>query len=394
MLRRSPNRLRGGGWLAGVAVALVAAPLGCSDPPAAPRHRVFVSQAGSRTVAVIDPERGETIKRITVGALPHRLLVDAAGRALYVVLVGSQAIAEIDLETLALRRTFLTAPVPERRDDGTVIAPHAEQQAFTRTTCFDCHHGAAGTATPPIVGSRPFGFMLSADRSELVVCHLRTGELTVLDRPSGQLVRHVPLLPTGAAREVVDVAQVGPSLFVALRPAQPATTPGVIRRLDARTYEPQGEVPTGADPVMVLPLPDRAQVLVSNFESNTVSAFDTGGAARSYTVTPGPLGLLPLPGGHRALSLNYYSNSVSLIDLDSGVVRTVPLALGGVGFPNPTHAALSPDGRRVYIVSSGTQGRLLVFDLEQERVVRVFPIDGLSFDVAVAPVPTHRGYLE
>jgi hypothetical protein len=52
---------------------------------------------------------------------------------------------------------------------------------------------------------------------------------------------------------------------------------------------------------------------------------------------------------------------------------------------NPTHAALSGDGRLAWIVSSGTDGHLVALDLAARRVVRDLPIDGLSFDVAVVP---------
>jgi DNA-binding beta-propeller fold protein YncE len=160
----------------------------------------------------------------------------------------------------------------------------------------------------------------------------------------------------------------------------------VIRRLDAKTLEFQSEAPTGSDPAMLLPDLERGRVLVSNFEVNTLSAFGPSGKEAVYTVTPGPLGMLGLPGG-RLLSLNYYSNAVSLVDLASGSVETLPLTFGGRSYVNPTHAALAPDGRTVYIVSSGTEGHLLVFDLGERRVVGDIPIDGLSFDVLVVPKP-------
>jgi DNA-binding beta-propeller fold protein YncE len=123
---------------------------------------------------------------------------------------------------------------------------------------------------------------------------------------------------------------------------------------------------------------------VTNFETDTLSAFDASGKTLTYTVTPGPLGMLKLP-GDRLLSLNYYSNAVSLVDLKSGAVESVGLEFGGRKYVNPTHAALSPDEKYAYIVSSGTEGNLLVFDLGQKRVVRVIPVDGLSYDVVTVP---------
>jgi DNA-binding beta-propeller fold protein YncE len=67
----------------------------------------------------------------------------------------------------------------------------------------------------------------------------------------------------------------------------------------------------------------------------------------------------------------------------SGQVQNFRLELANKVFVNPTHAALSPDGRRAYIVSSGTEGHLVVFDLERKQVTQAIPIDGLSFDAVV-----------
>ncbi len=92
---------------------------------------------------------------------------------------------------------------------------------------------------------------------------------------------------------------------------------------------------------------------------------------------------MPLPDRDRVLVLNYYGNSISILDLQTGQADTVKLELGGEVYANPTHAALSPDGKTAYIVSSGTDGHLLNFDLQRRRVVSTFPIDGLAYDVAV-----------
>ncbi|WP_157205896.1 YncE family protein [Calidithermus timidus] len=371
-------------WLKPGLLALSLTLVACSQRVATTGHWVLVSQAGSRSVAVVDPEEGQVIKRITVGMLPHRLLLAPGGRSAYAVLVGSQAVAEIDLASLTLRRTFLTAPVPERRADGSLIAGHQEHNAFTHTSCFDCHGG--GSAQPAIVGTRPFGITLSEEGETLIVSQIRDASLALIARESGELERTLPLPPSAQAHEPVDVARLGDSLYVALRPTQPATTPAVIRRLEAKSLQEQSEAQTGSDPAMLLPDPERSRVLVSNFETNTLTAFGPSGKEAVYTVNPGPLGMLLLPGG-RLLSLNYYSNSLSLVDLDTAEVESLPLELGDRKYANPTHAALLPGGRQVYIVSSGTEGHLLLFDLQEKRVVRDIPIDGLSFDVLVVPKP-------
>jgi DNA-binding beta-propeller fold protein YncE len=354
-------------------------------PPSAPvADRIFVSQAGSSTLAVIDGDSGATETRIEVGMLPHNLVLSPDRRTLYAALVGSQAIAEIDVATASLRRTQLTAPVPERRPDGSLIQAHLDQHAFDARTCYGCHR--PGGAQPKYAGDRPFGLLLSPDGRRLYVSHLRGGRLAVLNLDDGRIERTEFLAPAAAASEAVALARIDEELWVALRPPQPSIQPGVLRRLDAATLEPIADLPAGADSGALLALPESGRVLVSNFETNTVTMHDARGTAPivRFEVAPGPLGLLALSAG-RALALDYYSNAVSFLQLDTGSAQTLSLEHGGVPYANPTNAALSSDGRRAWIVSSGTDGHLLAIDLASRAIVHDFVIDGLSFGVAVVP---------
>jgi DNA-binding beta-propeller fold protein YncE len=349
------------------------------------RDRIFVSQAGSATIVAIDGHSGAVEARIEVGMLPHQLVLSRDRRTLYAALVGSQAVAEIDVATARLRRTMLTAPVPATRPDGSVIQPHVDQGAFEHTTCYDCHR--PGGAQPKYAGVRPFGLLLSPDGNHLLVSHLRSSDLAVLDLASGQVETRIPLAPVGAATEAVALARLDGEIWVALRPPQPSTSPGALRRLDAATLGPLGDEPTGADPTQLLALPDRHSVLVSNFESNTVTEHGPG-APIAHDAAPGPLGMAVLPSGE-VLALDYYSNAISVIDPGAGAgrSRTVRLERDGAPYANPTQAAVSGDGRSAWVVSGAPDGHLLELDLASLRVVRELPIDGLSFGVAVVSGP-------
>ena len=383
--------------LAGLAVIIMAATAACTSPPppttppriAGSGDRVVVSQAGSSTLLVVDATSGANLGRIEVGMLPHNLILSPDGRTLYAALVGSQAIAEIDVAGMSLRRTLLTAPVPELRTDGSVITAHFEQQAFGATTCYGCHR--PGGAQPKYAGDRPFGLWLSPDGRRLYVSHLRSTRLTVLNLDEGRIDRTVFLAPAGAATEAVAIARLGDDLWVALRAPQPSMMPGALRRLNPDSLQPTGaDVATGADPAALLALPDRGRLLVSNFETDTVTMHDTrndapdDGARLPFAVAPGPLGLLALDAG-RVLAVDYYWNAVSFLDLDAGTAQTLPLVHDGVPYANPTNAALASDGQSAWIVSSGTEGHLLQIDVESHALLRDLSIDGLSFGVAVVP---------
>lgn len=346
---------------------------------------VFVSQAGSSTLLVVDAASGKAAARIQVGMLPHNIVVSPDGRTLYAALVGSQAVAEIDVATRSLRRTLLTAPVPERRADGSVIEPHFELNAFSANTCFGCHF--PGGAEPKYAGDRPFGLLLSPDARRLYVTHLRASRLTVLDLDAGRIESSTSLSPAGAATEVVAIDRLGDEIWVALRAPQPSSEPGALRRLDASTLEAIADLPAGADPGALLALADRNSVLVSNFASNTItqhSPDDGGTAPVEFEAAPGPLGLLRLD-DRSVLTLDYYSNSVSFLDLEARSAQSLALEHDGLPYANPTHGALASDGQSAWLVSSGTDGHLLELDLASRRIVRDVGIDGLSFGVAVVP---------
>lgn len=370
--------------IAAAALVLVACgPAPSVEKPA--RDRIFVSQAGSSTVAVVDGSTGTVVARIEVGLLPHNLVLSSDRKSLFVAVVGSQSVAEIDVDTARLRRTMLTAPVPDRRADGSLIQEHVDRDAFSHTTCHDCHR--VGGAQPKYAGDRPFGLLLDADGRRLLVSHLNSANLAVLELEAGAIERSVHLDPSGAAVEPVALAALDDQLWVALRPLQPSTDPGALRRLDRATLSGRGEVPTGSDPGALLSLPGRRSVLVTNFETDTVTEHSAPGTARAVEVAPGPLGMLALPDG-RVLVLGYYSNALSLVDPARGTSETFPLQRAGTRYANPTHAALSSDGRTAWLVSSGTDGHLLQLDLASRTVVKEVPIDGLSFGIAVVPLPT------
>ncbi len=377
-------------------LAIIAIAAACAKGP--PSDRIFVSQAGSRTVAIFDGSTGTIERRLEVGLLPHGLLRSHDGRTIFVALTGSQSVAEIDVGSGTVRRSYLTGPVPARKADGSINQAHVDKGAFSgHLSCSDCHHGAPGGALPMYVGARPFGMLLSPDGRRLLVSHLRPtepdrlglepGSLAVIELATGTVERTVALGPAGAATEAVALAQVGSETWVVLRAPQPSVEPGVLRRLDPVTLAGLGDSPTGSDPVALLPLPARGTALVSNFETDTVSErrASDGAVVRDLVAAPGPLGLALLPGGRQVLALDYYFNSLSFLDLDGGPTSTIPLGAAASPYPNPTHAAIASDGESAWVVSGGTEGRLLQLQLASRTIIREVAIDGLSFDVAVAP---------
>ncbi len=347
---------------------------------------LYISQPATQSVIRINAADGKVLKETLVGMLPHNLQLSRDGRRLYVVLVGSQAVAEVDTAAGVVLRTFLTEPVPRVRADHSVIQGHIDRDAFSHTTCYDCHRGGAGGVAPAVVGSRPFGIAFSKDGKTLYVCNGRSGNLAVIDAATGALKSLVPLPPSGAAREPTDIALLDDKLFITLRPPLPSASPGVVRWLDAVSLAVLSETPTGANAGVILADVNRRQIYVSNSETNTISRFDAKGAPLGrVTVGDGPFGLRVLPDRNRMIVANYYANSISLIDLRDSQTQTIPLAVDGKPYVNPTHVALDAGRRTAYVVSSGTVGHLLTFDLESRRFTSATKIGGLPFAVVTVP---------
>ncbi|MEK6748212.1 MAG: hypothetical protein AABY83_03280 [Pseudomonadota bacterium] len=366
---------------------------GCHQAPplrveSAPAFHLYVSLPAADDIARIDPVVGKILSKTTVGSLPHNFLLHPDGRRLYVVLVGSQAIAEVDATTGVLRRTLLTERVPMARDDGTVIQPHLDRKADTHASCYDCHNSDPTGARPVVVGSRPFAIAFNEAASALYVTNMRTRTLTTVDLASGALLDRTVLPASGDAFEPTGVALLKGDLYVAMRPNIPSSRPGVVRRLDAATRATTAEAANGPNTSVVLADPANARLYVNNFETSTVTAFGIAGdVLASYAVRPGPLGLRLLEQGHRLVVANYYDDSLSMVDLASGDTRTWSLRVGETTYVNPTHTAVDPAGDTLYVVSSGTRGNLLAFDLTSSTFTHALPLGGLPFDVVSVPSP-------
>ena len=347
--------------------------------------RVFVSYPASQAIEQIDVADHKVLRRTTVGMLPHNMLMDPQADRLYVVIVGSQAVAEIEASTGELLRTFPTEATPMARDDGSAIQAHIDQKAATHSTCFDCHHGGENGAAPSIVGARPFGIAASADNQTLYVANGLTASLAVIGVATGQVKQIVPLPPTGSAHEPTALIRLGDFLYVTLRPTLPSSDPSVVRKIDLNTWAVVAETSTGANAGVLAANMTEDEVYVSNSETNTVTRLNsTTGHLGNYLVGPGPLGLLATPDGTELITANYYNNSLSIIDLASGQLTTYPLTYSEKNYSNPTQISLNEDGTTAYVVSGGTNGYLLTFDLGTRRFTDAMPIGGLPFGVTTA----------
>lgn len=351
---------------------------GESVNPSQEQDTLFISLPAKDSLIVINPEQGLEVARLKLGKLPHNIRQSSDGRKIYVALVGSQAIAEIDVDTKTLIRTLLTAAVPMVDENGLVIDGHISQNAEAHATCFDCHNGKAEAARPAIVGTRPFGIALTND-NQIAVANSLDATVNFIDLESGVIARTLEVDASGDAHEPTELAIMGDKLYVTVRPTLPSYSASELRVYDLKTYELLHKAEVGPA-VSDLQVDSVNNVLyVSNFESNTVEKFSSDlQLLKSLTVGNGPFGV-DIDGENIRVA-NYYNNSISnYLDAEHNFTRD--LIMDGQSFSNPTHMTRSSDEERIFLISGGTKGFLLTLNKNNMAITNSKEIDELPFDI-------------
>jgi YVTN family beta-propeller protein len=160
-------------------------------------------------------------------------------------------------------------------------------------------------------------------------------------------------------------------------PASPAITPdgkyiyvpnsgsndvGVI---DVENESLLTTIAVGAKPWCAVVVPDGKKVYVTNQDDNSVSVIDTETKSVVKTISfgekppgklwGGPWGLAANPSSTKVYVVNSLLNSVSVIDTASDtVIKTIEVG------EEPHWAAVTPDGKKVYVTSEGVLGYGLI----------------------------------
>ena len=159
-----------------------------------------------------------------------------------------------------------------------------------------------------------------------------------------------------------------------------------------------GPSPTAPPPPVTAPapapVPDRAPAdvaiagdgriaLTANRGANTASLVDleTGRIIAEVPTGPQPFAVALSAGGDRAIVTNYDGNSVTLLEV-GGAKGLTPLATLPVG-DGPRGVALSPDGAHAFVALSG-EASVAVVDLVARRVVARWPVGAEPWHLALS----------
>ena len=341
---------------------------------------LFVTLPAMDSLIHINLKNNEVDKREKIGKLPHNIRMNKSRDKLYVTLVGSQAVAEINASSGQLIRTFLTAPVPMQDTVGNQIKAHEIQQAETYSNCFDCHNGLADSAKPVIVGTRPFGLALYKD--QLIVTNTISATLSFIRLADGKIIRTLDINPYGEAHEPTElfIDEGKEYLYLTIRPTLPSFAPSVIRLYDIPSGAMLAETEVGSAVASITRDSSTGSIYVSNFNSNTIDQLDEKLLPTDqFVVGNGPFGMLLAD--DKLYVANYYNNDVSRIDRLTRQVTSKPLKFKEQVFANPTHLSLDAQRNSIFLVTGATKGNLLTLDSNTLQIQNSLPIDGLAFDI-------------
>jgi YVTN family beta-propeller protein len=217
----------------------------------------------------------------------------------------------------------------------------------------------SSTASVSAYGKEPRGIGVTADGKLLVVANREGGRIAVIDRASGQLLRHVAV---GDNPEFVRVR--GHMAFVTCEPSSSAGPPG----------------PPGSGPA---PAKLAAWGAAKDDDSHepahiAVVDLDTGRLVRSITGGLETEGIEFSADGRRLLVTNEADNNVSVHDIATGkLLRKIDLKPYGT---RPRGIKMAPDGKR-FVVTLEFSNAFVVID-ENDKVVQSVKTGEAPYGVA------------
>lgn len=246
--------------------------------------------------------------------------------------------------------------------------------------------GVVDLSTRKLVATFPSGqdpetFDLSPDGSTLYVSNEETAEMTALDVASGAIrgKAHV-----GAEPEGVTVRPDGKVVFVT------SERDGEVTVVDTATLAVVAHVPTGPRPRSIVFTKDGLTAFITDENGAKVTVVDAAGFTPSGDIAlhldspkalpPRPMGAALSPDGKQLYVSCGRAGSVAVIDVAS---RKQVRSIEGVG-DRPWGIAVSSDGARLY-TANGPSRDVSVVDLAAGGVTQRVPVGGSPWGVVLGP---------
>jgi YVTN family beta-propeller protein len=239
----------------------------------------------------------------------------------------------------------------------------------------------------------PPNLVVSPDGQRLYVTGLDCRSIDIIDTATHQFLATLsfPVEVYGCVHQPA-VSPDGNRLYVPIHREPPNRS--TLEIVDLSTGKVVSSVPTGQDPINALVSPDGGRVYVVNRRGENVSVIDT---ASSRVIATIPLGFMPLsaaltPDGKKlyvtsaspSASSGDLRGGVTVIDTTANGIKTTVLVHRG-----PSAVAASPDGRWIYVTHwAYDSGMIDVIATASDELANKNPgpiPGGTSHDLAVSP---------
>jgi YVTN family beta-propeller protein len=262
--------------LAGTAVAAAV------DPRSG---HLFVADATSDAVVMIDARTGAVLRTLAVGSLPLAVRVDARTSRAFVLDAGDRSLSVLDTQTGRLLRTIrLNRPVGLVVDEraGHLFVADADGEPLGTVYTLDARTGTLRRRTS--LAGEAGSMALDSPSGRLFVLNSAQSSVSVLDAATGRLVRTV----------AVDAGPTAIAVDERTRHAFVFSLTGSVSMLDARSGAVLRTTPVGNDPVSLAIDGPAGRVFVVDDLDQTLSVLDARTGRRLRAVAIGGRWLSPL----------------------------------------------------------------------------------------------------
>lgn len=274
---------------------------------------LYVENANSSDISVIDLKTNALIKNIPVGNSPHDIKISSDQQLLYTTDIDSGTISIINTTTNELAENITTG-----------IATHGIA-VFNNTLFYagDVFGGRIliiknNTVAGEIkVGSGPEYLELRPDDNKFLYVANLWSPISVVDLAQEKVIKEID---SGATPHGLSFTKDGSMLFIVNMKSDTLTL------IDAQNHEIINTLTVGDNPEYVALTPDEQFAYVTNMFSNTVSVIDIGTleSVREIAVGERPHGIAFSPDGNLAYISNMEGNDVSVINTtDYTVIDTI-----------------------------------------------------------------------
>jgi YVTN family beta-propeller protein len=312
------------------------------------REYAYVTNGKSNTVSVIDLRTFELSKTIAVGVEPTGVAANSKKNEIYVVNTGSNNVSVIDAEKNAVVATI-----------GVHGRPYFIDVSEDGKRGYVANSGSANVSVIDLdkkvvignvrVGAAPGLARVSPDGASVVVSNRGDNTISVID---AKLLRVRATLAVCQQPEDITILPDSSKAFVACSGSSQVASIALARS------EKSGErssdrvlalLDVGRTPVSLALKPDGGELIVCDFDSDSISIIETGTneVGGSALIGQHPTHAVVTLDNSRLYASNFGSDSVAVYDIDLG--RRI--ATMGVG-SHPDALALSQDQRYVLVLDT------------------------------------------